>query len=238
MIVLGSSHADLPTCVITSIPTSTYCTGDGNFFSHFYHVQNIVTHKHSFITVSLISILFFFFSFKLTICTVSSILLQRETCIDRRTSQWYVRLVRFRQETVYCSLHSCRSTCFIRGEERGIDGLHAGGTREGAHQPVINTVLVVHMHAGKESQHVSQCELHHADDTSGNKKQQAFRPKVYCRMYWTKSGSYWFTMVAKSLCQVAGILCPLLTRNLAIHQTKSAMLTVQPKLALLILHVI
>lgn len=64
-------------------------------------------------------------------------------------------------------------------------------------------------------------------------------PNVYCRMYWTKGGSYWVTMpAAKSHRQVSGILCPLLAKNLAIHQTKSAMLTVQPKLASLILHAI
>lgn len=46
-----------------------------------------------------------------------------------------------------------------------INWLHAGGTREGSHQPVIYTVQVIDVHARQKSNWVPINKVHHTDHT-------------------------------------------------------------------------
>ena len=45
--------------------------------------------------------------------------------------------------------------------ERQVDWLHAGGTGEGPHEPVINAADVVEVHARKETNGITDYKLHH-----------------------------------------------------------------------------
>lgn len=58
----------------------------------------------------------------------------------------------------------------VGGEQGGIHGLHAGGTGEGSHQPVVYTVHVVDVHARQESDRVSVNKVQHTDHASENTK--------------------------------------------------------------------
>ena len=202
-------------------------------------MQNIVTHKHNFITVRLISILFFFFSFKLTICTVSSILLRRETCVIEEPLNGMCVWWGFdeKQFIAHC-IHVDQLVSYVVRSAASTGSMQEGHVKERISQSSIQSLWYTCMQGRNRSMSPSvnsTMQMTHLE-TKNNKHSD---PNVYCRMYWTKGGSYWVTMpAAKSHRQVSGILCPLLAKNLAIHQTKSAMLTVQPKLASLILHAI
>lgn len=58
----------------------------------------------------------------------------------------------------------CVSVGLVRGKQRGVHRLHAGGAGEGPHQPVVYTVHVVDVHAGQEPDGVSVYKVHHTDD--------------------------------------------------------------------------
>lgn len=51
----------------------------------------------------------------------------------------------------------------VAGEERGVHRLHTAGTRETAHQPVVDARHVVSVHAWKIAYGVAAHKLHHAD---------------------------------------------------------------------------
>jgi hypothetical protein len=55
----------------------------------------------------------------------------------------------------------------VGGEERGVHGFEAGGAGEGAHQPVVDALLVVGVHAGQVTQRLAHVEVHHADHAPG-----------------------------------------------------------------------
>lgn len=58
------------------------------------------------------------------------------------------------------------SVGLVGGKQRCVDRLHAGGAGEGSHQPVVDTVHVVNVHAGQEPNGVSIYKVHHTDHTS------------------------------------------------------------------------
>lgn len=62
------------------------------------------------------------------------------------------------------------SVGLVGGEQGGIHGLHAGGTGEGPHQPVVYTVHVVDVHARQESDRVSVNKVQHTDHAPENTK--------------------------------------------------------------------
>lgn len=57
------------------------------------------------------------------------------------------------------------SVGLVGGKQRSIHRLHARGAGEGSHQPVVDTVHVVDVHAGQEPDRVSVDKVHHTDDT-------------------------------------------------------------------------
>lgn len=57
------------------------------------------------------------------------------------------------------------SVGLVGGKQCSIHRLHARGAGEGPHQPVIDTVHVVDVHAGQEPDRVSVDKVHHTDDT-------------------------------------------------------------------------
>lgn len=57
------------------------------------------------------------------------------------------------------------SVGLVGGKQCSIHRLHARGASEGSHQPVIDTVHVVDVHAGQEPDRVSVDKVHHTDDT-------------------------------------------------------------------------
>ena len=56
----------------------------------------------------------------------------------------------------------------VCGEQRGVDGLHAAGAREAAHQPVGDALRVVGVHARQVANAVANLELNHANHAPGN----------------------------------------------------------------------
>lgn len=50
-------------------------------------------------------------------------------------------------------------------DEASVHSLHARGAGEGAHEPVIDAVEVVVVHAGKEADGFTCCVVHHTDGT-------------------------------------------------------------------------
>ena len=50
-------------------------------------------------------------------------------------------------------------------DETSVDPLHARGAGEGAHEPVIDAVEVVVVHAGEEADGLACCIVHHTDGT-------------------------------------------------------------------------
>lgn len=54
----------------------------------------------------------------------------------------------------------------IGGKQGSIHGLHAGGTGEGSHKPVIYTVHMVDVHARQESYRVPIYKVQHTDHAS------------------------------------------------------------------------
>ncbi len=58
----------------------------------------------------------------------------------------------------------------VGDEQRGVHRLHAGWAGEGAHEPVVDAVRVVGVHAGEVADAVADHELDHADDTSGKRE--------------------------------------------------------------------
>ena len=70
----------------------------------------------------------------------------------------------------------CGDGCVLEaegGEEGGVDGRETRGTHEGAAQPRVYARDVVEVHAGQNSDWVSQLELTHADDAPTHKCQNA-----------------------------------------------------------------
>lgn len=57
-----------------------------------------------------------------------------------------------------------RSVGLVAGEQSGVHRLHAAGAREAAHQPVVDALHVVGVHARQVAHLVADEELHHADD--------------------------------------------------------------------------
>lgn len=57
----------------------------------------------------------------------------------------------------------------VGGEQCCIHWLHAGGAGEGAHEPRVNTVHVVDVHARQEPDRVSVFKVQHTDHTPGRK---------------------------------------------------------------------
>ena len=67
----------------------------------------------------------------------------------------------------FCSLVS-----FISDEECCVDRLHARGTREGSHEPVIDAVRVVRVHAGQVPDAVANHKFDHTYHTSEEKRKR------------------------------------------------------------------
>lgn len=63
------------------------------------------------------------------------------------------------------------SVGLVGGEQRCVHRLHAGGTGEGAHEPRVDTVHVVDVHARQEPDRVSVLKVQHTDHTPGRKTQ-------------------------------------------------------------------
>ena len=59
----------------------------------------------------------------------------------------------------------------IGDEKGGVDGLHAGGAGEGPHEPVVDAVRVVGMHAGQVADPIPDHKLDHAYHTPGKEKE-------------------------------------------------------------------
>ncbi len=59
---------------------------------------------------------------------------------------------------------------FVRDQQGGVDGLHAGGAGEAAHEPVVDALGVVGVHAGQVAHPVAYAELDHADHAPGKKE--------------------------------------------------------------------
>lgn len=57
------------------------------------------------------------------------------------------------------------SICLVGSQQSSIDRLHTGRAGEGAHQPGINAVHVIDVHAGEEPDWVAVFKVHHADYT-------------------------------------------------------------------------
>lgn len=55
------------------------------------------------------------------------------------------------------------SVGLVGGQQGGVHGLHARGAGEGAHEPVVDAVRVVDVHAGQEPHRVAHRKLPHAD---------------------------------------------------------------------------
>ena len=54
----------------------------------------------------------------------------------------------------------------VGDEEGGVDGLHAGGAGEAPHEPVVDALGVVGVHARQVAHAVADAELDHADHAS------------------------------------------------------------------------
>lgn len=57
------------------------------------------------------------------------------------------------------------SVGFVGGQQSSVDGLHAGGTGEGAHQPRVNAIHMVDVKAGQEPYRIAVLKINHADHT-------------------------------------------------------------------------
>lgn len=79
------------------------------------------------------------------------------------------------------------SICLIGWKQCCINWLHAGGAREGSHQPVIYTVQVIDVHARQKSDWVPINKVHHTDHTpvgsEGEKSESIFREVIYLEYY-------------------------------------------------------
>ena len=60
----------------------------------------------------------------------------------------------------------------VGDEESGVDGLHAGRTGEAPHEPVVDALGVVGVHARKVADAVADAELDHADHAPERKKEK------------------------------------------------------------------
>ena len=65
-----------------------------------------------------------------------------------------------------------RLVCLVGDEEGGVDGLHARRAREAPHEPVVDTLGVVGVHARKVADAVADAELDHADHAPERKKER------------------------------------------------------------------
>ena len=74
------------------------------------------------------------------------------------------------KEMTFKSTPLLLSVGFVGGQQSGVDWLHAGGTSEGAHEPVVNALSVVRVHAGKVAQPVPYHKLPHTNHTSETEK--------------------------------------------------------------------
>lgn len=54
-------------------------------------------------------------------------------------------------------------------EKSRVNGFQTGRAREGAHEPIVDAVCVVGVHARQITNAVSHAEVYHADHTSTNK---------------------------------------------------------------------
>lgn len=65
------------------------------------------------------------------------------------------------------------SVGLVGGEQCSVHRLHAGGAGERPHQPVVDTVHVVDVHAGQEPDGVSVNKVHHTNDASAQENTDA-----------------------------------------------------------------
>ena len=69
--------------------------------------------------------------------------------------------------SIACSSRVCPLLVRLVGdEEGGVDGLHAGGAGEAPHEPVVDALGVVGVHARQVAHAVADAELDHADHAS------------------------------------------------------------------------
>ena len=71
--------------------------------------------------------------------------------------------------SIACSISSRVCPPLVRlvgDEEGGVDGLHAGGAGEAPHEPVVDALGVVGVHARQVAHAVADAELDHADHAS------------------------------------------------------------------------
>ena len=59
--------------------------------------------------------------------------------------------------------------CFVGDEQGCIHWLHAAGAGEAAHEPVVDALRVVGVHAGQVADTVADHKLDHANDASKEK---------------------------------------------------------------------
>ena len=63
--------------------------------------------------------------------------------------------------------------CLVGDEKGGVDGLHARRAREAPHEPVVDTLGVVGVHARKVADAVADAELDHTDHAPERGRQHA-----------------------------------------------------------------
>ena len=63
----------------------------------------------------------------------------------------------------------------VGDEEGGVDGLHAGRAGEAPHEPVVDALGVVGVHARKVADAVADAELDHADHAPEKKERERMR---------------------------------------------------------------
>lgn len=63
------------------------------------------------------------------------------------------------------------SVRLVGRQQCSVDGLHTGRAGEGAHEPGVNAVHVIDVHAGQEPDWVAVLKVHHADHTPGGRCQ-------------------------------------------------------------------
>lgn len=66
----------------------------------------------------------------------------------------------------------------ISGEERRVHGLHARRTSKGAHEPVVDAIGVIDVHARQEPNRVAYQKFIHADDASRFRSRERKKKKA------------------------------------------------------------
>ena len=74
----------------------------------------------------------------------------------------------------------------VGDEEGGVDGLHAGRTGEASHEPVVDAVGVVGVHAWQVAHAVADAELDHTNHASEKDNELLIFAHSYCNLWFIK----------------------------------------------------